>query len=292
MAKTDGVYPRVAGGSPMARPISRWAMANRVTESIMSITFLPWSRYDSAIAVAVNAARSRKGAEVSEVATTTTERFIPSGPRSFSMNSRTSRPRSPTRPTTTTSAEQPRAIIPSSVDLPTPDPAKRPMRWPRPMGVKASRARTPVARGSRILWRRSGCGGLELCSMRSTGIMPSPSKGLPRASKTRPNSSGPVRGRSGLSSAATSQPTCKPEVSPSGMRRTRCSRNPTTSARTEKSVRGERTMQRSPSPTLGPSESMMSPATPVTAPTRWTAGMCRTLVRRTSMVEARESVTA
>ena len=27
MAKVEGVYPRVVGGSPMASPTSRWAMA-------------------------------------------------------------------------------------------------------------------------------------------------------------------------------------------------------------------------------------------------------------------------
>ena len=78
------------------------------------------------------AAARRGGA--SEVATTTTERARPSGPRSFSMNSRTSRPRSPTSAITETSASVPRVIIDSRLDLPTPEPAKMPMRWPRPHG--------------------------------------------------------------------------------------------------------------------------------------------------------------
>ncbi len=42
-----------------------------------------------------------------------------------------------------TSAEVERAIMPSSVDLPTPEPAKMPRRWPRPQGTSASIARTP-----------------------------------------------------------------------------------------------------------------------------------------------------
>ena len=50
------------------------------------------------------------------------------------MNSRTSRPRSPTRQITLTSADVERAIMPSSDDLPTPEPAKMPRRWPRPHG--------------------------------------------------------------------------------------------------------------------------------------------------------------
>ena len=39
--KTLGVYPRVAGGSPMASPISLCAIAKRVTESKRSITSFP-----------------------------------------------------------------------------------------------------------------------------------------------------------------------------------------------------------------------------------------------------------
>ena len=56
------------------------------------------------------------------MATITTERFKPSGPKSSSMNSCTSRPRSPTRPITETSALVYRAIIDSSTDFPTPEP--------------------------------------------------------------------------------------------------------------------------------------------------------------------------
>ena len=57
VAKTEGVYPLVVGGSPMARPISRMAMAKRVTESIINKTFLPWLQKYSAIVVATNAPR-------------------------------------------------------------------------------------------------------------------------------------------------------------------------------------------------------------------------------------------
>ena len=51
------------------------------------------------------------------------ERARPSGPRSCSMNSWTSRPRSPMSAMTLTSASQLRAIMPSNVLLPTPEPA-------------------------------------------------------------------------------------------------------------------------------------------------------------------------
>ena len=50
--KTLGGKPRRVGGSPAARPISRWARPKRVTLSIMSRTFMPRSRNDSAMAVA------------------------------------------------------------------------------------------------------------------------------------------------------------------------------------------------------------------------------------------------
>ena len=53
----------VVGGSPTARPISRQAMATRVTESSMRRTCLPWSRKYSAMAVATKAPRARTNAD-------------------------------------------------------------------------------------------------------------------------------------------------------------------------------------------------------------------------------------
>ncbi len=108
-------------------------MAKRVTESIISITSWPWSRKCSAIVVAVKAALMRTSAGWSEVATTTTERSSAS-PRSRSMNSRTSRPRSPTSAITLTCALVDLAIMPSNEDLPTPEPAKMPESLPTPAG--------------------------------------------------------------------------------------------------------------------------------------------------------------
>ena len=63
------------------------------------------------------------------------------------MNSRTSRPRSPTREMTLTSAVVYRAIIPKSVLLPTPDPAKIPILCPVPRVSIPSTTRTPTDRG-------------------------------------------------------------------------------------------------------------------------------------------------
>ena len=101
------------------------------------------SRKYSAIAVAVFAALLRINAGLSEVATTTTERAIPSGPRSRSMNSRTSRPRSPISAITLISALVFRANIPINVLFPTPEPAKTPIRCPFPTVISPSTALTP-----------------------------------------------------------------------------------------------------------------------------------------------------
>ena len=96
---------------------------------------------------------------LSEVATTSTLRDMPSGPRSRSMNSTTSRPRSPTRPMTLTSALVYRAIMPSVVDLPTPEPAMMPTRWPLPRVSRPLTERMPTSRGSLMRGRSRGLGG-------------------------------------------------------------------------------------------------------------------------------------
>jgi hypothetical protein len=78
------------------------------------------------------------------VATTAIGLGHDASPSVSSMNSRTSRPRSPTSAMTTLSKASARASIDSSVDLPTPEPAKMPRRCPRQSGAKISIARTPV----------------------------------------------------------------------------------------------------------------------------------------------------
>ena len=95
----------------------------------------------------------------SEVAMTSTERAMPSGPRSRSMNSTTSRPRSPIRAMTLTSALVYRAIMPMSVDLPTPEPAMMPTRWPLPRVSRLLMERTPTSRMSVMRGRCRGLGG-------------------------------------------------------------------------------------------------------------------------------------
>tara|TARA_B100000315_G_scaffold250360_1_gene283037 strand:+ start:7333 stop:8556 length:1224 start_codon:yes stop_codon:yes gene_type:complete len=88
-----------------------------------------------------------------EVGTTTTLRFIPSSPRSSSINSRASRPRSPINPTTLVSAAVWRAIIDKIVDLPTPEPEKMPILCPLQTVRKAFITRTPRSILSPTRWR-------------------------------------------------------------------------------------------------------------------------------------------
>ena len=156
---TLGGYPLVTGGSPLARPISRWAMEKRVRESIISSTSLPLSRKYSAMAVAVFAALFLSRAGLSEVATTTTKRRMPSSPKSRSMNSRTSLPRSPIKAMTLISALVFLANIPMRVDLPTPEPAKIPMRCPLPTVIIPSTAFTPSGSTSLMIFLLKGSGG-------------------------------------------------------------------------------------------------------------------------------------
>src|SRR5690606_11857745 len=92
------------------------------------------------------AARRRISGASSAGEATTTERARPSVPRISSMNSLTSRPRSPTRPTTMISASVKRVIMPSSTLLPTPLPANSPRRWPPPTVSMLLIARMPLGR--------------------------------------------------------------------------------------------------------------------------------------------------
>ena len=150
------------------------------------------------------------------------------------MNSRTSRPRSPTRPITLTAAAVFRAIMPSSVDLPTPEPAKMPSRWPRPHGITASSARTPSASRRSIGGRPSGLGGRSLDRLEAhvgrSG--PLPSIGRPSPSSTRPSRPSPTGAISARPVATTSAPGRMPCMPESGIRSVLPVRNPTACART------------------------------------------------------------
>ena len=155
------------------------------------------------------------------------------------MNSFTSRPRSPIKPTTIISASVYLAIIPNSTDFPTPDPANKPIRCPRPTVNKALIARTPTSNGFSIGARSIGLNGL-LNSERESDVFkkPIPSNGLPIPSTTRPNNSSPtgscfdefgckfsvlcllpsLNGDAGFSKGSTLDPGANPETSSEGIK--------------------------------------------------------------------------
>jgi hypothetical protein len=148
--------------------------------------------------MAVPEARLRIIALSSLVATTATVFFILSVPIVSSRNSRTSRPRSPTRAMTTVSKAWAAANMASSVDLPTPEPANTPMRWPKHSGVKMSITLTPVRKEASTRCRDSAGGVTDIAGLPVSGTSGAPpSTGWPSASTTRPfhETSGPMRNR-------------------------------------------------------------------------------------------------
>ena len=80
----------------------------------------------------------------------------------------------------------------SSVDLPTPEPAKTPTRWPRQSGVNRSMTRTPVFSGWVTRSRSMAGGGATSMATGAgpAGSGPAPSTGSPSALMTRPFHSG------------------------------------------------------------------------------------------------------
>ena len=187
-------------------------MEKRVKLSIIKSTSLPCDRKYSAMAVAVCAAFLRSSAGLSEVAHTTTERFMPSGPRSRSMNSRTSRPRSPIRAITFSSALVLRANIPIKVDLPTPEPAKIPILCPLPTVIRPSTAFTPNGSTSLMIVRFIGSGLLASSGYQVSPVGVNSLIGRPRPSKICPKRKSPTCTERGRSIFSTMQPAPIPSV--------------------------------------------------------------------------------
>ena len=203
-------------------------------------------------------------------------------PASCSRNSPTSRPRSPTSATTTTSALAPRAIAPSSVLLPTPEPANSPTRWPdaeREQTVDGAHAggerlvdrRRPSAGGGA---RSTGTGsGREAAACRRAAGRDRrardraarrrrrPAKARP---STRPRSSGPT-----------------PASSPSGSARASPPSKPTISAGNGSPRRLTRTT--SPIRTPGIESRMLRPVTAETRPVAPSAGVSASRARKRSL---------
>jgi hypothetical protein len=81
-----------------------------------------------------------------------------------------------------------RASIDSSTDLPTPEPAKMPMRWPGSRWEGVERAHAEIERRADPLARmRGGGGAAERIGRRPCGSGPLPSIGSPIALTTRPS---------------------------------------------------------------------------------------------------------
>jgi hypothetical protein len=133
------------------------------------------------------------------------------------MKSFTSRPRSPIRAVTMTSADVYRDIMPSVTLLPTPEPEKMPMRCPRPHVSRASIARMPVESGWSIRGRSTALGGWQLKLTRpgSTGCGRL-SMATPWASMTRPNNSSPTGSQRAVRIKWTRLPCRTPVISLSG----------------------------------------------------------------------------
>ena len=194
--------PWSSGGSPTARPISRCAIATRVTESIISSTCLPWSRKYSAIAVATSAPRAR------------TQRGLVAGRDDHHRTCEPFRAEDALDEFAHFAAAladqrdhvhvglRVRAIMPSSVLLPTPDPAKMPTRWPR----RASAGRRWRARRSRVARRSSarssGWAARPRAARARRPSCPLPSIGWPRPLMTRPSSRARRRRRTSGRAAA------------------------------------------------------------------------------------------
>lgn len=186
-------------------------------ESTNSTTFLPWSRKYSATVVASSAALQRSTEEKSEVANTSAQRSRLGEARSASANSVTSRPRSPIRPTTKTSASLCSISMCINMVLPQPAEAKMPTRWPTPQVSRPSMARTPVASGSRMPTRREYGGGSASMPRSSP---PTPASGAKRStmrpdgSSTAPSADSPIQAASarpvGCSSASRDRPRALP----------------------------------------------------------------------------------
>ena len=162
-----------------------------------------------------------------------------------------------------------RASIDSSTDLPTPEPEKMPMRWPRQTVRNVLSARTPRSSGAPTRMRACAGGG-ELRNGYGAGPAgkgPRPSIGSPMALMTRPSQRS--EGRTALAPEVTSalQPRRTPSSAAKGMASAWPPWKPTTSqgigCPTPVSM-----VSRAPTDMawIGPATSTISPRTPTTRP--------------------------
>ena len=157
---------------------------------------------------------------------------MPSSPRSRSINSRTSLPRSPISAITLMSALVFRANIPSSVLFPTPDPAKIPIRCPLPTVIRPSTAFTPSGNTSLMIFLFIGSGGAASIGYSDFNSSVSTSVGLPIPSNVCPSILSSTETDNGCPVFSTIHPTPSPSMLSNGIRSSLFSRKPTTSAMT------------------------------------------------------------
>ncbi len=197
----------------MASPISRWAMARRVTESIISSTSAPSSRKCSAIVVATSAALIRTSAGWSEVATTTTERASAVAEVALDELEQLAAALADQADHVDRRRRRARDHARAGVDLPTPEPAKIPSRWPRPHGhervERAHAERQPLGRSAGAVHRRRRRARRrpQLGRRRSRGRRRSAG---PSPSSTRPSSASPTGTRNEPPVGATGVPGADP----------------------------------------------------------------------------------
>ena len=169
-------------------------------------------------------------------------------------------------PITTTSAAVKRVIMPSSTLLPTPLPAIKPMRCPRPMVRNELMARTPTSRTPSIGARCSGFRRSPRKATKTDGSISSPpSSGRPSPSTTLPSSASPTPTRAVCVTTLTPVPGNRPCTVARGINMTSSPLNPTTSQVTP-SPCSAMTSQYAPSGARTPRAPSNIPVTRVSTP--------------------------
>jgi hypothetical protein len=172
---------------------------------MISSTCWPWSRkYARRSQWRRRRPAAASGADVSAGAATTTERARPSSPRMSSMNSLTSRPRSPISPTTITSALGEARHHAQQHALADAGAGEQAHALAATDGEQSElMARTPTSSGviDRHAQQRVVAGGCAAAHRPSRSSGPRPSSGRPLPSTTRPSSPGPTGRRLAWSGA-------------------------------------------------------------------------------------------
>ncbi len=165
-----------------------------------------------------------------------------------------------------------RVSIPSNTLLPTPEPATKPIRWPRPTVNTELIAFTPTSKMELIGPRSIGLSGLPNNVIWSGNSGKGrPSKGCPRPSITRPNNPSPKRTWPELRITRTMSPGPTPTGSVNGIKYKVRSLKPTTSA----SIRWPcwpKTSQHAPKGAMMPRVSNVKPTKRTKVPLRCGSG--------------------